>query len=49
MSQSDHIVNQDEPMLVTIANGFIGSQLVSTLLRFGFTNLRCFGVNPILS
>jgi len=42
MSQSDHIVNQDEPMLVTGANGFIGSQLVNTLLRFGFTNLRCF-------
>ena len=30
------------PVLVTGANGFIGSKVVETLLRYGFEQIRCF-------
>ncbi len=39
---SEWIVETDEPVLVTGAGGFIGTRVVETLLRYGFTNLRCF-------
>jgi nucleoside-diphosphate-sugar epimerase len=39
---NDYIVNFDDLILVTGANGFIGSRVVKTLLEYGFTNLRCF-------
>jgi nucleoside-diphosphate-sugar epimerase len=37
-----HIVQIDDPILVTGANGFIGARVVRTLLEYGFGNLRCF-------
>ena len=40
--QSGLIIDSDHPILVTGANGFIGSRVVETLLRYGFTNVRCF-------
>ncbi len=36
------IIGLDDPILITGSNGFIGSRVVETLLRSGFTNLRCF-------
>jgi len=39
---NDRIVSQDELILVTGANGFIGSKVVETLLSYGFCNVRCF-------
>lgn len=36
------IINCNDPILITGANGFIGSKLVEVLLRYGFKNLRCF-------
>jgi nucleoside-diphosphate-sugar epimerase len=42
---SDHpfIIRPDDRLLVTGAGGFIGSQVVTSLLNHGFRNLRCFG------
>lgn len=42
MSQSDSIIKPDDLILVTGANGFIGSRLLDVLLRRGYRNLRCF-------
>ena len=39
---SKWIIRPDDPVLVTGATGFIGSKVVETLIRLGFTNLRCF-------
>ena len=36
------IINQSDLILITGANGFIGSKVFETLLAQGFTNLRCF-------
>lgn len=36
------IAGPDALILVTGANGFIGSRVVETLLRMGYRNLRCF-------
>ena len=36
-----HLINEDGPILITGANGFIGVQVVSMLLERGFSNLRC--------
>lgn len=38
----DFIIGPDQPILITGANGFIGSRLLQTLLNLGFRNLRCF-------
>src|SRR5213593_2455191 len=39
---SKHLIIEDAPILITGANGFIGSQVVNMLLERGFSNLRCF-------
>jgi nucleoside-diphosphate-sugar epimerase len=36
------IIGPDDPILVTGANGFIGSRVVDALLKLGFRNIRCF-------
>jgi nucleoside-diphosphate-sugar epimerase len=35
------IIDKTECILITGANGFVGSKVVETLLQYGFTNLRC--------
>lgn len=42
MKEDDLIINFDDLILITGANGFIGSKVVKTLLTYGFRNLRCF-------
>jgi nucleoside-diphosphate-sugar epimerase len=42
MDDGKCIIRKDDLILVTGANGFIGSRVVETLLRYGFSNLRCF-------
>lgn len=36
------IIDRDQLVLVTGANGFIGARVVSTLLEYGFRRVRCF-------
>ena len=36
------IVDASQPVLVTGANGFIGTRVVKTLLDYGFRRVRCF-------
>lgn len=42
MHKNNLIIGFDDPILITGSNGFIGSRVVETLLRSGFSNLRCF-------
>jgi nucleoside-diphosphate-sugar epimerase len=42
LKQADSILRLDDVILVTGASGFIGNKVVETLLRRGFTNVRCF-------
>ena len=42
MNDNNFLVDYDEPILITGANGFIGTRVVETLLGYGFENLRCF-------
>jgi nucleoside-diphosphate-sugar epimerase len=42
MNENNLIIGPDDPILLTGSNGFIGSRVVDTLLRFGFSNIRCF-------
>ena len=42
MIDNDLIVNNNDLLLVTGSNGFIGAKVVETLLSYGFTNIRCF-------
>ncbi|MGC1581354.1 MAG: NAD-dependent epimerase/dehydratase family protein, partial [Candidatus Acidiferrales bacterium] len=42
MHTDTFIINLDAPILITGSNGFIGSRVVETLIRLGFSNLRCF-------
>ena len=42
MVHHDFIINYNDPILITGANGFIGYRVVETLLRYGFKKLRCF-------
>ena len=39
--QNDWIINKSDLVLITGANGFIGSKVVEILLEYGFTRLRC--------
>ncbi|UCF30272.1 MAG: NAD-dependent epimerase/dehydratase family protein [bacterium] len=36
------IANRDDLILITGANGFLGTRVVNALLRNGYVNLRCF-------
>lgn len=40
-ARAEFIVNPEETILVTGANGFIGSRVVRTLLMYGFKRVRC--------
>lgn len=42
MLADELILGFKDLILITGANGFIGSKIVETLLRYGFKNLRCF-------
>ncbi|MFZ0821199.1 MAG: NAD(P)-dependent oxidoreductase [Candidatus Acidiferrales bacterium] len=42
MNENNQIIGFDDPILITGSNGFIGSRVVETLLRAGYSNLRCF-------
>ena len=42
VSSGDFIVNRDDLILITGANGFMGPRVVQSLLNLGFRNLRCF-------
>jgi nucleoside-diphosphate-sugar epimerase len=39
--EEEHIIGQDDPVLITGGTGFIGSRVVVRLLERGFRNLRC--------
>src|SRR6516165_673670 len=40
---SEHyIASNDDVLLVTGSNGFIGTKVVEMLLHYGFTRIRCF-------
>jgi nucleoside-diphosphate-sugar epimerase len=39
---SEYIISKSDPVLVTGANGFIGSRVVAGLLELGFQHVRCF-------
>ena len=36
------IINYNDLILITGANGFIGSRVIECLIRYGFKNIRCF-------
>ena len=38
----EYLITPEEKILVTGANGFIGSRVVENLLKYGFRNIRCF-------
>src|SRR5438552_5639956 len=38
----DYIASQNDRILVTGSNGFIGAKVVEILLKYGFANLHCF-------
>jgi len=42
MTDSNFIIDRDDPILITGANGFIGSRVVEKVLEKGFKNVRCF-------
>lgn len=41
MENNQHIISPDDAILVTGANGFVGSKVVETLLTYGFKHVRC--------
>lgn len=42
MTKIQSIIELDDPILVTGANGFIGRRVVDRLLQLGYVNIRCF-------
>ena len=42
VKSGDYIVDRDDLILITGANGFLGPRVVKSLLNLGFRNLRCF-------
>jgi nucleoside-diphosphate-sugar epimerase len=42
MIEGNSLINYDDRILITGANGFIGAKVVEILLSYGFRNLRCF-------
>jgi nucleoside-diphosphate-sugar epimerase len=42
MENDEWICTHDAQVLVTGANGFLGTKVVETLLAYGFKNIRCF-------
>lgn len=40
MSEGDYIIDRNDPILITGANGFIGSRVVEVLPRYGFKTLE---------
>src|SRR6202041_699995 len=44
--EDEYIIDQNDLVLVTGANGFIGSRVVEGLLRLGFRHVRCFARSP---
>lgn len=42
MQNANYIISNKDIILITGANGFIGSRVVEALLGYGFKNLRCF-------
>src|SRR5690242_18809726 len=40
-AKQEYLVSKDDIILVTGANGFIGSRVVRNLLSLGFSNIRC--------
>lgn len=39
--RNQYIVEPEDTLLITGANGFVGSKVVETLLEYGFTKMRC--------
>src|ERR1700722_5145124 len=39
---AEYLVSPDDRILVTGSNGFVGGEVVETLLEYGFLHLRCF-------
>jgi len=42
MIENDHIINDNELVLITGANGFIGTKVLESLLMLGMRHIRCF-------
>lgn len=42
MRKDDFIIDSNDLVLITGANGFIGTRVVQALVNYGFKNLRCF-------
>lgn len=42
MIGDDFIIDREDTIVITGSNGFIGTKVVETLLKYGFRNLRCF-------
>lgn len=40
-ARNQYIINPEETILVTGANGYVGSRVVQTLLSYGFKRVRC--------
>ena len=40
--KDEFVVTTSDQILVTGANGFIGTRVIEALLRLGFSNIRCF-------